>query len=261
MNRDDIPFAWIRDELTLPAKVFRGQHGLWVVRVQEWLVWAGLGLVVDGDFGPVTEYAVRRFQEHAELPVTGVVEQESFIKLTAPLRQAMAPPATRPGSLAEAMVLLARRHLSMRPRELGGHNRGPWVRAYMEGVDGPSRLWGSGFLCLIARQAAWVLDCEPPFEPQHSYDMLALAARAKGTLVTEADLRSGEVSVAELEPGALFLHREAPDDWTQAGIVTEFGDEVIETIEGNSDSGGSREGSEVARRLHCYWSKDFVLVG
>lgn len=51
-------------------------------------------LVVDGDFGPATEEAVKQFQESAGLPVTGVVDTATWDAL--PLGNAM--PVLKNGS-------------------------------------------------------------------------------------------------------------------------------------------------------------------
>jgi len=54
--------------------------------------------------------------------------------------------------------------------------------------------------------------------------------------------------------------RVARNDWIHTGIVVRFDDETIETIEGNTNDTGSREGFEVVRRIRGYRSKDFVRL-
>ncbi len=60
------------------GSVGRKQRGKQVRRIQEWLCLNDIGVVVDGDFGPATEFAVREFQEEGELGQTGVVDSSTF---------------------------------------------------------------------------------------------------------------------------------------------------------------------------------------
>lgn len=53
----------MKEELILGRELGYGSKGPDVRRVQEWLNLDGYGLGIDGDFGRVTEDAVRRFQK------------------------------------------------------------------------------------------------------------------------------------------------------------------------------------------------------
>jgi len=57
---------------------------------------------------------------------------------------------------------VARAHLKAHPVEVGGDNRGPWVRAYMSGNDGSDWLWCAGFVTAIVAQAASLLGTATP---------------------------------------------------------------------------------------------------
>jgi cell wall-associated NlpC family hydrolase len=184
---------------------------------------------------------VGRFQGRRGLPKTGAVDPATFAELTEKLHDALAPPATTPPSFGAAVIAAARQHHGQRPREVGGVNRGPWVRIYMEGHDGPAFLWCAGFSCLMVRQAAWHLDVDLPLRPTFSCDVLSRDAQTDGRFVREQDLGS----LDDLPRGSLFVQRRTADDWNHVGIVVSGGVEVIETIEGNTNEGGSREGYEV----------------
>jgi hypothetical protein len=57
-----------------PASVFRGNKGDLVIWAQEHLYSAGRKLTIDGQFGPLTQSAVKAFQRQRGLPATGVVD-------------------------------------------------------------------------------------------------------------------------------------------------------------------------------------------
>ncbi len=46
---------------------------------------------------------------------------------------------------------------------------------------------------------------------------------------------------------------------TRHGIVLRAAEEVFETIEGNTNDEGSREGYEVCQRVRGYPGKDFIV--
>lgn len=193
-------------ELEPEREVGRGDKGLAVRRVQEWLNLRGYGLSIDGDFGRVTEDAVMRFQ---------------------------------------------RAHFAQHPREVGGPNRGPWVRLYMNGVEGQP--WCAGFVSFVLTQGAAAARVPTPIAGSVSCDELAAQARAKNILVAEGN-RDG------LRAGAIFLVRRTPTDWTHTGFVAEPRPDLFTTIEGNTNDDGEREGYEVCRLSRGYKNKDFILI-
>ena len=260
LDIDDIPFSWVRKELRLVQPLERGAGGMAVQRVQEWLTLNGIAVVVDGQFGPATQYAVGRFQTRRGLPKTGVVDSGTFEELTAPLHRALAPPTAPPAGISGGVVSASRQHLRERPREVGGGNRGPWVRVYMEGNDGPSFLWCAGFASFMARQAAWHGGVQLPIRPTFSCDVVSRDAQAEGRFVAETEIAGGAVTMDDLPRGSFFVQRRSPTDWNHIGIVVAAVDEIIETIEGNTNEGGSREGYEVCRRIRNLEGKDFVTL-
>ena len=50
------------------------------------------------------------------------------------------------------------------------------------------------------------------------------------------------------------------NDWTHTGIVFSLSEETFESIEGNTNDSGDREGYEVCKRIRSYGGKDFVRV-
>jgi hypothetical protein len=256
----DIPYAWVRQELSLAKTLARGNKGKAVGRVQEWLCFHGYNLDIDRDYGPVTEDAVRQFQDDHNLPRSGKVTQGVFRELTTPLLRAMSPVDTGGDGLDELAVAYAEQHLAQHPVEIGGDNLGPWVRVYMKGKDGPDMLWCAGFVCFILEQAARQSGLSNPVKTTFSCDSLAKNAQMAGRFVSERTLRRGAAEDDALTPGSLFLCRRTADDWTHVGMVRRVTDRLFETIEGNTNDEGSRNGYEVCSRRRGFKKKDFIAI-
>ena len=250
-----------RRELEPPATPLkRGDKGPKVRQAQEWLTLHGFGTSIDGDFGPATERAVHSFQwhgRHEEAPhwTPGVVTAETWAALTAQLAAAV-DVVSRVDAVGTRIVSIAERHLGWKPREVGGPNSGPWVRLYMDGHEGKDWPWCAGFATYVLRQALGH-DKWRTF----SCDELAQKARRENAYVIAENPERQRL----VRPGSLFGVRRAPEqwwDWVHCGIVTAVGAEHFETIEGNTNQGGSREGTEVCRRVRAFNARtDFVLLG
>jgi peptidoglycan hydrolase-like protein with peptidoglycan-binding domain len=248
--------SWIIDELDFPGELHRGSHGTPVRRVQEWLSLHGVAIATDGDFGDATEAAVHLFQQsHAGLVVSGHVDEATYASLTAPMKRVLSHPLSKPTSFPDAVVKFAAQHLAEHPREVGGQNRGPWVRLYMRGHDGTEWAWCAGFVTFLLTQAAEALRTSMPIEGSFSCDSLASQARTAGLFLDES-----EASAAKLTAGSIFLRRRTSTDWTHTGIVTVPAVNTFRSIEGNTNDDGNREGYEVCERVNSYKQRDFVLL-
>ena len=223
--------------------------------VQEWLCFGNHQIAVDGDFGPATEQAVRDFRAAEGLAAGGTVDGETFAALTAPMVAALQPLDAPPATLGAAMRGHARRHLAQHPVEIGGENRGPWVRLYMDGNEGTDWPWCAGFVTFLLRQACGSLGSEMPIEGSFSCDALAKQAKKAGRFVSES-----ERPESDLMPGTIFLRRKSAKDWTHTGVVTAFEAEQFRTIEGNTDASGSRNGFEVCRKIRAFKKRDFIRI-
>lgn len=244
------------DELTLDKDYKKGNRGKEVEKIQAWLSLNGLGLKIDGDFGSATDYAVKKFQEAKNLKVDGVVGKKTFGKLVMPMSNALKEMPKSNKSLGKMVVSYAKQHLKQHPREMGGQNKGPWVRLYMKGNEGTAWPWCAGFVSFILNQACDTLGVSLPLKTSFSCDFLAVSAKEKGIF-----LRGSKASDRKkITPGSLFLERRTSTDWIHTGIVIGAEDEVFLTIEGNTNDEGSREGYEVCSRIRGYKSKDFILI-
>jgi len=225
--------------------------------IQELVSLAGISVKPDGVFGPATEIAVKEFQTKRRLPSTGVVDQKTFDALVAPFKRATAVLPATGRTLLQLVIAYARQHLAEHPLEVGGQNRGPWVRLYMDGNEGEEWAWCAGFACFVLKQACDTLGMALPVKKSFDCDVLVAAAKTANRFLPEskAAQRKGDLA------GAFFVVRHTPTDWNHIGIVTLAEPEIIRTIEGNTNDGGDREGFEVCARIRNYKAKDFILPG
>jgi hypothetical protein len=252
--------GWVQKEVELKAPLKKGMRGQAVKRVQEWLNFQGYGLVIDGDFGRVTEKRVQQFQEEHGVGIDGVVDEATFQELIAPLLQVLTPIKADGHTLPTMILEYARAHLAQHPLEVGGQNCGPWVRLYMKGNEGADFPWCAGFVTFILKQAGETLNMPAPIQGSPSCDSLAAQGKAAGLFIKDSELTRRNKTVDKLSPASIFLVRRTSTDWTHTGFATAFDGESFETIEGNTNDEGSREGFEICSRSRGYHKKDFILL-
>lgn len=250
-------------ELLFTSTVQQGSTGTDVRRVQEWLCLnalrypnAALATSLDSEFGPATKRAVQNFQTLLKTTQTGVVTPELFSKLSAPLATSFQQKPTGT-AVRKAVVQIAQTHMKQRAAELrtkNAQNLGPWVRSYCDGFDGSPFKWCIGFVQSILDQAASNLgrnftDIMPN---TLSCDVLALSGQDNGRLISSKTLRKNPKLI---QTGDLFLLRAhahetgQPTDWFHAGLITTVSGDIIETIEGNTDTQGGNNGTAVYARV------------
>jgi len=224
-----------------------------VTLIQEWLSLNGEKVKIDGDFGPATGAAVISFQKKNGLPQTGVVNPFTFSLLVEPLRYATARTLNSSEPLPDATLKIALHHFEKYPREVGGNNMGPWVRHYMDGLQGEDYPWCAGFITTCMQQAAGEMQISPALKKTYSCDNIGNWAIANKKFIagSAADLTA-------VKPGHFFLVRRTSTDWTHTGIVVEMNSDYCKTIEGNTNDEGSREGYEVCLRKRSFKNLDFV---
>ncbi len=247
--------SWIKKEVNFPGNTARGKRGMVAKRIQEWLCLHHLQVVVDGDFGGVTEDALMNFQTDIGLPATGLVDKITHDALVAPMTSALRNQIDVSMPFGEAVMAFANIHLAQHPREVGGDNQGPWIRAYMKGNDGPAWLWCAGFVTFCMQQAAEALDMPMPIKGSFSCDTLAAQAKNAGIFLTERATAPDQIPM-----GAIFLVRRTSTDWTHTGLISQAEATVFQTIEGNTNDDGSSNGYEVCSRRRGYSKKDFILL-
>ncbi len=243
-------------DLVLDKEYKKGMKGKKVRLIQEWLCLHGYHILIDGDFGDATDAAVRQFQKKKKLEIDGVVGGKTFEKLVLPMTKALEEISPGKKGLGQMVIAYAEQHLEQHPLEVGGQNKGPWVRLYMQGNEGSDWPWCAGFVSFILKQASKSLNVSPPIKTSFSCDSLAASAKERGLFLKESEAKEKNA----VAPGSLFLDRRTPTDWAHTGIVFSAEDNVFHTIEGNTNDDGDREGYEVCRRIRNYDSKDFILL-
>ncbi|CAL2055211.1 peptidoglycan-binding protein [Tenacibaculum sp. 190524A05c] len=225
-------------------------------KIQSWLTLysiqnpnSGTATDVDGDFGPATERAVKNFQREKGLFENGIVTQETFDVLCGNLKDAFEKPLTSM-NFRDLVLETAENHLRNHPYELiinGESNSGPWVRAYMDGKDGAPWYWCMGFVQAIIDQAASAQgkNFKTLMPLTYSCDTVGTTGLNKNILTRYTKLRNDS---SLIQAGDIFLIQKSPYDWTHTGIITSVSGDVIETIEGNTNLAGSRNGVAVLKR-------------
>lgn len=242
------------EELNIHSKYIRlGDKGIDVKRIQEWiLLWTfinkdfKISIVRDGEFGTGTLHAVKEFQKMKNLEADGIIGNITWRALTEPMLKAF----TRIDrtNLDEFILGYAQAHLDSGSREFVP-NQGPWVRAYMNGYEGSNYPWCMGFVQTILDQA--YSSRGKSFTEFHPHtlacDDLGNHGLRKNQLIRNNELKN---RINEVTPGDIFLvcKRDNPMDWTHTGFVVGIQGMDIETIEGNTNEAGSREGVMVHRR-------------
>ena len=253
--------AHVKKELAFDGVIRKGDLGLKVRRVQEWLKINGFGTAIDGDFGDATEKCVTRFQHSKSLPETGEVDQKTWDLLVSPLVKALAPIGFPSGTkLSEAVLRVAEQHFRQHPIEVGGDNRGPWVRVYVEGNEGHDWRWCAGFVTFVMKQACMELGRPSPISGSVSCDSLAHQAKQADLFVPGAQLQSGDVAWSDLGALQIFLLRRTSTDWTHTGFSFDGKNTVFSTIEGNTNEDGSANGFEVGTRVRSGTKYDFIRL-
>lgn len=257
---------YIRSEIDPPSEtVERGAEGVRVKRIQEWLTYHDCRTSIDCDYGPATTLCVRDFQTKMGLPPTGAVDGATWEALVKPMRMALQSPDHMDRlSVSEAVRAVAQQHVEQHPIEIGKANCGPWVRLYCSGHDGLAWAWCAGFVSFIMHQAHFYQHKQAPIEGSASCDALAAQGREAGLFIAASEVTSGRVSWDSLGGCAIFLRRKTPTDWTHAGFALSAirvdDTLVFDTIEGNTNDEGSREGYEACRRKRSMAGENYDFV-
>ncbi len=207
-------------------------------------------LAVDGGFGTNTVDAVELFQmRHSDLEgdpliVDGRVGAATwgalFGRETVP-----ASPLVADSDLANEVLSVASSQVGKLEQPLGS-NSGPEVDAYLASVGlDPGNFWCMAFVFWCFREAAKNLGKKNPAVKTGGVLDAWNQARSSGiaTLTTENALHNP----GKIKPGMVFIMSTGGGSG-HTGIVVAVRGSVLETIEGNTNDSGSRNGIGVFRR-------------
>jgi hypothetical protein len=236
-----------------------GDRGDDVAALEGQLTKRGYPVEVDGIFGSRTYDSVRAFQsQHVDrnggpLYVDGVVGPVTWWSLTHPKPRIetqsaidfkQMPPGHRGGgSCGREALAAAIGEINAGAREIGGNNRGPWVRKYLNGLGPQGRAWAAGFVSWCYAQCTGGI----PFTYSINARDIYKEFRRNGW--------AHEPSTGYIpQPGDLVVWwRLRLDEWQgHAGLVYEAKDGFLYTIEGNKSprvQGFSYVESRVVRLL------------
>lgn len=240
-----------------PVKI--GDKGFGVKKLQEWLCLSGHKVVIDGSFGPVTERVLEKATGKIELdinswldltkPLWGIEEIVDLMKLGR-IQMGVCP------KVASVAATIATSFRLRYVREVGGNNRGPWVRLFMRGKEGKSQPWCAGFVSTVLEIAQEVTDTKIPFEYTGSSSQMVRNARSKGVLLSEAGFKSSEEDRV-----AVFAVKGGNTGYKHVGFAFKTDEpEMFFTVEGNSSLAGVADGDGVVSITRSTKEKVFISL-
>lgn len=265
INFERVP-SYVRKEIQAPKKLVKsGSRGMTVKRIQEWLQYHEYSTAIDADYGPATEARVREFQSSRNIQATGSINTDTWHALVEPMLNSLEKPAIKSSDSPVSTVgIVAAQHLAQMPIEIGGPNCGPWVRLYCGGNDGAEWAWCAGFVTLIVQQAYFYRSEKVPFAGSVSCDTIAAQAKSAGLFVSGKSVSRGDVSWSDFGGACLFLLRRTDTDWVHTGFATSASKSgnnlVFETVEGNTNNNGSREGFKATSRVRALSGSNYDFV-
>ncbi len=261
-------------ELTIPVTQRRNgaENDITSVKkIQEWLTLyefrhpgAGTATLIDGDYGPATERAVKNFQNQIGKYKTGIVSPVLFGNMVDGLEFAFQTPGGG-NHLRDKITSIAMNHLLQWPKELTINNQsnsGPWVRSYMDGRQGAIWFWCMGFVQAIIDQAFSELGGKfTDFMPKTLLcDDLGNHATAHNYIRKNNAIKANP---SLIKKGDIFLLKTSnnPDKiWYHTGIIINANEETIQTIEGNTDELGTSNGDGVYSRIRNFHNSVIDVV-
>jgi lysozyme family protein len=256
----DIPLFPGRYLMREPGPIFARDPD--VAHVQRRLKALGIPTgTVDGEFGEMTEHGVKLFQARSAnaagqpLEIDGVVGPETWVALfgpgTVPMVIGAASPQVRPTSdLSRTLIEVAAAEVGVRESPIGS-NRGPRVDLFIQSVGldptEDSFPWCMCFVHWCFAQATHRLRLENLVPRTGGVHAAWQASRELGDRVRVITARQAQADPSRILPGMVFF-LDTGGGKGHVGIVSSNVNGLLETIEGNTNDNGSREGIGVFRR-------------
>ena len=192
-----------------------------------------MGIAVDGDFGSITEQALKNWQQNNNLVADGIAGEKTLTKMGLFLAAEPAPSSS--GALASETIAIAATQLGVEeiPR---GSNAGEDVEKYLKSVGlGKGNAWCMAFVYWCTQQASAKTGIANPLKKTAG----VMAQWNERPALRKSAPQAGDVFI--LDHGAGKGH---------TGFVEKvLANGTFQTIEGNTNDEGSREGYEVCRRV------------
>jgi hypothetical protein len=230
--------------MTFPGRaVRRGDDRDGVVRqIQARLNSVGCGTIaVDGNYGPVTEAAVKMFQSRAGFTADGIVGPITWAALFQVALDTVLGPSS---ALTGAAVRIARTQVGVREWV---DNRGPEVEKYLASVGlGPGHAWCVALVFWCFEQAATRLRVTNPLPKTGG----VLAHWERAPAIVKIPPETPMDGLRAIPAGTIFFIDHGHEKG-HMGLVLAAESE-LRTIEGNTNIAGSREGDGVRYRTRRY---------
>ena len=216
-----------------PTYIQRGQHSGCVTELQSLLNHHGAELAVDGDFGPLTETAVRAFQAEKGLAVDGIVGPQTKSALYGVVTP---PPSPPPGGGAANMLNVAAAEVGVIEGSARANSYGASVGI---SLSTSSYAWCAVFVSWVAQQTG-----ATSYRSSRVVGWVTQARNGTYGLSVTTSPAPGDIVAFDWNGGANFN-----DGNEHIGILRTISGSSFYTVEGNtSEPGGGPDGVWVKPR-------------
>lgn len=215
-----------------PTNISRGQHSGCVTELQSLLNHHGAELSVDGDFGPLTEAAVRDFQAEKGLVADGIVGPQT----KSALYGLVTPPPPPPGGGAANMLNVAAGEVGVIEGSARANSYGSSVGL---SLSTSNYAWCAVFVSWVARQTA-----ATSYRSSYVRGWVTQARNGAYGMTVTTSPAPGDIVAFDWNGGSNFN-----DGNEHIGIVRTVSGSSFTTVEGNTGQpGGGPDGVWIKSR-------------
>jgi hypothetical protein len=219
-----------------------------------------VNISIDNSFGPATQSAVKAFQYASGLEATGVIDSITWSTLIAPMQRAFTEiKFDESATLEERILAWADQFDREHPVEIHP-NKGPWVRAFMKGMEGEWAMWCNGTVSTIIDHACHSMDKNMnEFIPwTWSVPQTVNFAKSKSYKCSWIDNKT--VKIEDVKPGMIGIVMKNNAEPFHIFIVKKVENGVIHTYEGNTNDEGTNEGYEYVQGRRTFKQGKYGFV-
>lgn len=262
MIRED----YIKELELFPHTIKVGEKGSgFSKKIQEWICLHkyhtfGFNISVDCDdwYGKATASAVMAFQEKKGLEITGEVDNETWLTLTAPMMRAFKNISFRDDDTIQIrLVSFMEQIVNEHPTELK-NNTGPWVRSFMKGKDGDWAAWCCGLTSTALDLASSSMNRDMnrwlPWSWSTKRTKIESLASDNTIYLNKNELTKDNISIGDL---FLVMKGITPK---HIGVVKNNDNGIYSTLEGNTNDEGIRDGYEACERRRNLLNGKYSII-